>query len=51
MRKGELIQAVEVEKDRGQPNLTLVEAVKNDMSSKKMTEKARKEFMWFVEDP
>ena len=51
MRKGGLIQAEEVEKDRGRPNITLVEAVKNDMSSKKMTEKARKEFMWFVEDP
>ena len=51
MRKGGLIQVEEVEKDRGWPNLTLVEAVKNDMSSKEMTANMRKEYMWFVEDP
>ena len=51
MKKGGLIQVEEVEKDRGWPNLTLVEAVKNDMSSKEMTKNVRKEYMWFVEDP
>ena len=51
MRKGGLIQAEEVEKDRGRPNITSVEAVKTDMSSKEMAENVRKEYMWFVEDP
>ena len=51
MRKGGLIQVEEVEKDGGRTNITLVEAVKTDMSSKEMEENVRKEYMWFVEDP